>query len=98
MAADTVRVALVAVWALAAVVLLLRRHTRLGVVVAGAAAVSGLCAATASSEDLAWVHALAACTIPAVALHLELLIPDGDIGSRGRRTLALVGYGAGLAT
>lgn len=96
--ADAVRVGLLVAWALAALALGRRGYGRLGAVAATGAAVGALCAATASSADLEAVHAVAACLIAAVALHLELVVPDGAIGTRGRRTLAVVSYGVACAT
>ena len=96
-AGSWVRVGVVVTWAAAAIALTLRGNERLGAVVAGASVAGGVCAATASSSDLATLHALAACTIPAVALHLELTVPDGRIGRPSRRNLVLVGYGVALA-
>jgi len=92
-----VRAAVVATWAFAGAVLALRGHERLGVVVGAASAVGGLCAVTATSSDLAEVHAVAAALVPALALHIELLLPDGEIGRPARRNLAIAGYAiAGL--
>jgi len=100
-AGDWVRAVLVAAWALAGLVLALRGSHRLAAVVAGASAVGGVCAATAASADLATVHVVASSLIPAVALHLELVVPDGSIGRPARRNLAVAGYAvasaAGLA-
>ena len=93
-----VRSALVLVWALAAIVLALRGAPALGVVVAGAAVVGGICAATAFSADLAEVHMIAAALVPAVALHLELVLPDGLFGRSSRRNLAVAGYVVAGAT
>jgi len=94
-AGDGVRAALVGVWALSAFVLTLRHAPRLATVAAVAAVVGGACAATASSTDLANVHAVAASLVPAVALHLELVLPDGQLRSRAHRTLMAVGYALG---
>ena len=102
-AGSSVRAALVAAWALAGLTLGLRGSERLGVVVAAAAVAGGVCAATASSSDLATVHVVASSIIPAVALHLELVVPTGAIGRPARRNLAVAGYvvagliGLGLA-
>ncbi len=91
-AGSWVRAALVATWAIAALVLTGRGPVRLALVAAGAAVVGGLCSATASSADLTTPHMLAACLVPAVALHLELVVPDGSIGKPARRNLAVAGY------
>ena len=93
-----VRAALVAIWAVAAFVVATRGPERLAVVMAGASVAGGLCAATASSADLAAAHVLAASVIPAVALHLELVVPDGAIGRPARRNLAVAGYAIALLT
>jgi signal transduction histidine kinase len=97
-AGDWVRAALVAVWAVSGAALALRSAPRLGMVAVLAAVVGGACAATASSADLAEVHALAACLVPAVALHLDLVIPNGSFRRRAHRNLALTGYGLALAS
>ena len=86
------------VWALAAIVLSSRGVPALGAVVAGAAVVGGICAVTARSADLGEVHVLAASLVPAVVLHLELVLPDGHLGRAGRRNLALAGYAVCAAT
>jgi len=102
-AGSWVRAALVAAWALAGIVVALRGSQRLGAVVAGASVLGGVCAATATSADLATVHVVASSLIPAAALHLELVVPEGTIGRPARRNLALAGYalaaviGLGLA-
>src|SRR5207247_2076175 len=38
---------------------------------------------------------VAVALLPAVAFHLLLGLPDGDLGTRGRRWGVAVGYGAG---
>jgi signal transduction histidine kinase len=96
-AGDWVRAALVAVWAVSALVLAGRGNARLGVVVAAAAVAGGACAATASSSDLAALHAVAAAVIPAVALHLEVVIPTGEMTKPSQRTLVIGGYVFALA-
>ena len=60
--------------------------------IAGAAVAGGVCAVTATSADLAALHAAASCLVPAAALHVELVIPDGSIGRPARRNLAIAGY------
>ncbi len=97
-AGSWVRAGIVAAWAMAAAVLAGRGHERLGVVVAGASIAGGVCAATASSADLATVHVVAASVIPAVALHLELVVPHGHIGGPTRRNVAAILYGIAVAT
>ncbi len=96
-AGSWVRAALVAIWAIAALVLVTRGPVRLALVAAGAALVGGLCSATASSGDLATPHMLAACLVPAVALHLELVVPDGSVGKPARRNLVVAGYAITVA-
>jgi signal transduction histidine kinase len=97
-AGSWVRAAIVAAWAIAAAVLAARGYERLGLVAAAASITGGACAATASSADLATVHVVAASLIPAVALHLELIIPHGHIGGPTRRNVAIVGYAIALLT
>lgn len=92
-----VRAAIVLSWALAAAALAAKGTERLGVVVAGAALAGGACAATAARADLATAHVVAASLVPAVALHLELVVPHGHIGSPTRRNLAVAAYGIALA-
>jgi len=87
-----VRAGLVVAWSLAAATLLHRGAVRLGVVVGGAAVTGGLCAATAASADLAVVHAVGAALIPAIALHLEVVIPTGETTRPSHRTLVAAGY------
>lgn len=87
-----VRAGLVVSWAVAATTLLTRGAVRLGVVAGGAALTGGLCAATASSADLAMVHAVGAALIPAIALHLEVVIPSGETTRSSHRTLVVAGY------
>ncbi len=100
-AGDGVRAALVSLWALSGLVLALRNAPRLGVVAAVAAAVGGVCAATASSSDFALLHAVASSLIPAAALHLEVVVPTGELVRPSHRNLVIVSYaiagGIGLA-
>ena len=102
-AGSWVRAGLVASWAIAGAVIALRGNERLGIVVTVAALAGGLCAATASSSDLAGLHVIAASLIPSIALHLELVIPDGTLGKPVRRNSAIsahvvaVAVGVGLA-
>ncbi|MGQ0432811.1 MAG: GAF domain-containing sensor histidine kinase [Microthrixaceae bacterium] len=97
-AGSWVRAALVALWAVAATTLALRGASRLGLIVAAAAATGGVCAATAASADLALVHAIAACAVPAFALHLECVIPDGRLTRPAHRNLVIVGYAVAAGT
>ena len=87
-----VRAGLVALWGFAAVVVATRTSASLAAVIAGAAVAGGICTVTASSADLTSLHAAASCLIPATALHVELVIPDGSIGRPARRNLAITGY------
>jgi signal transduction histidine kinase len=87
-----VRAALVATWGLAAVIVAMRTSASLAAVIAGAAVAGGVCTVTAASADLTSLHAAASCLIPATALHVELVIPDGSIGRPARRNLAIAGY------
>ena len=93
---DWVRAALVALWGLAAIVVAARTSPSLATVIAGAAVAGGICTVTAESADLTAVHAAASCLIPATALHLELVIPEGSIGRPARRNLAIAGYAIAL--
>ncbi len=102
-AGDWVRAAIVATWGVAACIIALRGSWRLAIVVAAAALAGGACAATAASSDVASLHAIAATVIPAVALHLEVVIPTGELARPSHRNLVIVGYvfaliaGVGLA-
>lgn len=102
-AGSWVRALIVTVWALAALMLALRRLERLALVTGGAALVGGVCAVTAASTDLPALHVVAASLIPAVALHLELVLPGGRLDRPAQRNLVLVAYtlsimaGMGLA-
>jgi signal transduction histidine kinase len=90
-AAEWVRAGLVLAWALAGLVLCLRFTRRLGVVALTAAALGGLCSATAPPGGNATLHMLAAGLIPAVALHLELVLPRGEV-PKTRRGWIVAGY------
>jgi signal transduction histidine kinase len=92
-AGDWARAALVAVWAVSGALLTLRGARRLGLLAALAAVVGGTCAVTAASSGFGAVHTVAACLVPAVALHVVLVIPDGSFRRRAHRNLALSGYG-----
>jgi signal transduction histidine kinase len=94
-AGDWVRAALIAAWATCGASLALTRAPRLGLLVTTAGLVGGTCAVSASSWDLAPLHAIAACLVPAVALHLELVVPDGRLARKGHRTLPIAGYALG---
>jgi signal transduction histidine kinase len=96
-AGDVVRAGLVAIWALAAVMLVKRGVALLGAVAALGAITGGVCSATASSSDLAAIHALAAALIPAVALHVELVVPSGALRRHAHRSLVIAGYALGGA-
>ena len=96
-AGSWVRAALVVAWALTAAILAGRGPERLALMVAGAAAVGGACAATASSADLAWLHAIAASMVPAAALHLELVVPNGTFARPSHRRLAIAGWAVAAA-
>src|SRR5690349_15255745 len=89
---DVVRIILIGVWALAGVVLLVRRPREpLGALALGAAALALLGA---------FVHSLAPLALgilPAIGLHLLLGMPDGSLRTVARRTVCAVGYGLGVA-
>jgi signal transduction histidine kinase len=87
--ADVVRVALVALWAAAAVALALRAQGRVAIVAAVGAALGAACAATAGGGPDG-LHVVSACTIPAVAFHLELVLPDGRMATAARRWSTVV--------
>jgi signal transduction histidine kinase len=107
-AAEVVRVGLVVAWALAGLALVLRPgQRRLGAVVLAAAALGGACVLCSGilhrdptgplASVAALVRPLAAGLLPAVALHLIVGLPDGDLTSRPRRVAVAVAYAAGVA-
>jgi len=104
--ADGVRAALVVVWALAALVLAHRGPPTLGRLVAaavllGSASLAAVTlAATTSGTDHRAGRALA-CVLPALlmaaAVHVLAALPDGRLGSTGRRTGVAFAYVVALA-
>jgi signal transduction histidine kinase len=107
-AAEVVRVGLVVAWALAGLALVLRPgQRRLGAVVLAAAALAGACVLCSGilhrdptgplASAAALVRPLAAGLLPAVALHLIVGLPDGQLGSRPRRVAVGMAYAAGAA-
>ena len=107
---DAVRAALVVAWAGAGTALgIRRRRDRLGPLVLGGAALAGVgvvASALARHGDLAAgtsdvadsVARMAVAFVPAVAFHLLLALPDGQLGERGRRLVVWCGYGLGSLT
>jgi signal transduction histidine kinase len=93
--ADAASIPLGALWVLVGVALLRGALPRLGWIAILAGGIATTCAATASG-DLAAVHAVAACCIPAAALHLELSLPDGELRGSARRIAVGLGYAAGV--
>ena len=93
-----VRAVLVVAWAGAALAHGIRGRMALGAVAAAAAAVGGVCSATAHDAGLRAMHVLVLSLLPAIALHLELSLPEGVLTSRGRRTTVIVAYGIAAAT
>jgi signal transduction histidine kinase len=91
-----VRAALVTVWAVSGIILTWRGVERMGAVVVLAGLAGGACAATAAGDGWLSLHALSACLLPAIGLHIELTIPEGRTGGRGRRLAILVTYGIAL--
>src|SRR5919204_1604887 len=93
-AAGILRSALSLTWALAGLVLALRRPSEpLGALVSATAAVAAVGIL---------VHPLARAVIPllpAAGMHLLIGLPAGELGTSARRTLAIIGYAlaAGLA-
>ena len=107
---EAVRAGLVVAWATAGTALgVRRRQDRLGPLVlggAGVGAVGSMAAALARSGYLGagaldvadGAARVAAALLPAVGLHFLLALPDGRLGSQGRRVLAQIGYGLGSLT
>ena len=87
-----VRAALVVAWALAGVVLAARDRAGLALLTTGAAVVGGACTATAVDVDWRELHVFAVSFLPALALHLELALPYGQLQSRSRRNGVIAGY------
>ena len=97
-AGDWVRAVLIATWASCAAAMALRGSAALGLIAGWGALVGGVCAATAGEADLAGVHAIASSLVPAVALHLEVVIPNGLVMRKAHRSVIITGYAlAGLS-
>jgi signal transduction histidine kinase len=107
-ASEVVRALLVAIWALAGAWLCHHRQLPLGPLVVTIGTLAGLAAAAVSlsaHRDLDGatsfvVDAIArvgSALLPAAALHLLLALPDGALGSPGRRQVAMTGWIAGGA-
>ena len=103
---EIVRPALVVLWAIAGLLLgLRRRHDRLAPIVLGGsivAAIGTLAAATivhrpGGALESQWEVALrlSAAMLPAVALHLMLGLADGRLATPIRRNTVLAGYATG---
>ena len=102
---QSLRIALALTWGAVGAALALRRPTEgLGPVVMAGAVVSGVAAAAssalldrpvASAAEIAL--ALSVTLLPAVALHVVVVLPDGRFARRSHRTLVVTGYAAGLA-
>ena len=90
---------MVATWAVVAIVLALARPRGLGVVCA-----PGEPWSAGSPRPPPRRATWPACTrspprlVPAVALHVELIIPDGSLRQPGRRNLAVAAYGVAAIT
>jgi signal transduction histidine kinase len=93
-----VRTALVVAWAVAGIANGVRGRVAVGLIAAGGALVAGVCASTATESGLEVPHAMALALLPAVALHLELAIPDGVLGTRTRRIGVIIAYCISVAT
>ena len=112
-AAESVRAVLVVLWAGAGAALTARRHhSRLGPLVLVGATVGGIGALAGAAEGEQTLDGaadglvdlgvrLAATLLPAIAMHLLLALPDGILGTQGRRRAAIAMYtlsaGVGLA-
>jgi len=102
---QALRIALTLTWGAVGAALALRRPAEgLGPVVMAGAVVSGVAAAAssallarpgASAAEIAL--ALSVTLLPAVALHVVVVLPDGQFARRSHRTLVVTGYVAGLA-
>jgi signal transduction histidine kinase len=102
---QAIRIGLVAVWGLVGVALAVRRpHEPLGLVVlagtlvgAAAVATAGALAAEAGGTAAELVRALAVGVLPAVALHVVGVLPDGRFARRSHRRLVVGAYVASAA-
>src|SRR5207247_2726930 len=89
---EVVRIVLICAWALAGIVLTLRRpRESLGPLALGAAAL-GLAGSLVHS-----LAPLALGLLPAAAQYLLLALPDGSLGTASRRTIAAAGLALGIA-
>ncbi len=105
-ASDVVIIGLVVVWA-ASGASLIRRQSALGRIALTVAAVGGIAylgaswaASGASGTTETFADALrlvGTATLPVLGLHLLLALPDGELGTRARRTLVLGAHGAAVA-
>jgi signal transduction histidine kinase len=94
---DVVRAGLIAAWALAGLFLVIRAARSTGIIVLAVAALAAVCSATADQGAVTDViHRLALGLLPAAGLHLLLALPDGRLGTPGRRSTARAGYAIGL--
>ena len=108
-AAEVVRAVLVVLWATAGAALTARRrHSRLGPLVLVGATIGGLGALAGAMDAHRSLHGgasllvdlvvrLSAALLPAVALHLLLALPDGVLGTVGRRRSVIAMYVASAA-
>jgi signal transduction histidine kinase len=101
---QAIRIGLVVVWGLVGVALsLLRPQEPLGLIVLAGTLVGAVTVATAgalvaepggTAAELA--RALAVGLLPAVALHVVVVLPDGRLARRSHRTLVIAAYVAGV--
>jgi signal transduction histidine kinase len=102
---QAIRIGLVAVWGMVGVALASRRPQEpLGLVVLAGTLVGGAGVATAGAlvvepggTAAELVRALAVGVLPAVALHVVVVLPDGRFARRSHRTLVLAAYVTGVA-
>jgi signal transduction histidine kinase len=102
---QAIRIGLVAVWGLVGLALAVRRpHEPLGLVVlagtlvgAMAVATAGALAAQAGGSAAELVRALAVGVLPAAALHVVGVLPDGRFARRSHRRLVVGAYVASAA-
>jgi signal transduction histidine kinase len=101
---QAIRIVLVAVWGLVGVALSLRRPQEpLGLIVlagtlvgAVAVATSGALVAEPGGTAAELARALAVGLLPAIALHVVVVLPDGRLARRSHRTLVIAAYVAGV--
>ncbi|HEX2063548.1 MAG TPA: hypothetical protein VHE80_03910, partial [Acidimicrobiales bacterium] len=103
-AAEVVRAGLILAWNVAGLSLLRRRpHRPAGLIVLGGVTLGAVTFLATAAVDSGWrgvsadvasfVRPVGVALLPAVGLHLFLGLPEGRLGTNGRRLAAWAGYG-----